>query len=164
MPVTTESELLRGLDEGEMRAVRALALAPVRLQAGEVLFHLGAAAESLFLIERGRISLTLPMRVDGREADLLVEEKVGGQVVGWSALIPPHRFTLKATAPVEGELLALPRVELLALFARRPEVGYRVTRNLAAIVGQRLHVFQAMWLRQMQRLVEGTGAWAGAGQ
>lgn len=161
MPLTTESELLQGLDEDDIRAVRALAVT-LRLRAGDALFDLGATAESLFLIERGRIALTLPMRVDGREADLLVEEKTAGQAVGWSALIPPHRFTLKATAPVESELLALPRDTLLALFDRRPEIGYRVTRNVAAIVGQRLHVFQAMWLRQMQRLVEGRDALAGA--
>jgi hypothetical protein len=27
-------------------------------------------------------------------------------------------------------------------------------RNLASVVGQRLQVFQAMWLREMQRFVE----------
>ena len=29
-----------------------------------------------------------------------------------------------------------------------------VMRNLASVVGQRLQVFQAMWLREMQRFVE----------
>jgi hypothetical protein len=33
-------------------------------------------------------------------------------------------------------------------------VGYAVTRNLAAVIGQRLQVFQAMWLREMQRVID----------
>jgi len=108
----------------------------------------------LFLIERGRISLTLPVQLQGREVDLMVEEKVAGQMVGWSALIPPHRFTLKAVAPVEAELLVLSRDALLEHFGTYSDVAYVVTRNIAAVVGQRLQVFQAMWLRQMQRVVE----------
>ena len=162
MIAAVESELLKDLDVGAARAVLALG-EPVHLAAGAVLFELGADANTLFLIERGRISLTLPMQVEGRAADLLVEEKAGGQVVGWSAVIPPHRFTLKAAAPVATELLAIPREALLTHFAGHPAVGYRVTRNIATIVGQRLQVFQAMWLRQMQRLVEPGSAegWVG---
>ena len=35
-----------------------------------------------------------------------------------------------------------------------PAAGYTVSLNLASVIGQRLHVFQAMWLREMQRAVE----------
>lgn len=82
---------------------------------------------------------------------MAVEERLPGQMVGWSGLVPPHRFTLNATAPLETELLALPRGALLAHFAAWPAVGYVVNQNLARIVGQRLQVLQAMWLREMQR-------------
>ena len=44
----------------------------------------------------------------GREEDVLIEEREAGQTLGWSALIPPHRFTLKATAPLDTDVLALP--------------------------------------------------------
>jgi hypothetical protein len=40
------------------------------------------------------------------------------------------------------------------MFSASPEVGYAVTLNLAAVIGQRLQVFQTMWLREMQRVVE----------
>ena len=77
-----------------------------------------------------------------------------GQTVGWSALIPPYRFTLRATAPLATEVISLPRGALCDHFLRRPEVGYMVTLNLAAVIGQRLQLFQAMWLREMERMVE----------
>jgi len=148
-----ESELLRDLGPQAATAVLSLAT-PVILSAGEVLFDLGDDADRLFLIERGRVSLTLPMKVQGRVVDVLVEEKAGGEVVGWSAIIPPHRFTLKAAAAVETSLLAIPRERLLARLAAEPTLGYSLTRAVSRIMGQRLQLFQAMWLRQMQRLLE----------
>ncbi len=146
-------ELLGGLTADRAAEVRALG-SPARLSTGETLFRLGTDAHSLYIIERGRIALTLPMRVREREEDVLIEERHPGQTVGWSALIPPHRFTLTATALVESEVLAVDHQALQAHFAARPEVGYIVMRNIATVVGQRLQVFQAMWLREMQRVVK----------
>lgn len=146
-------DLLAGLSHEE--AIELLALGSrVSLSSGEELFRMGTEANSLYLVERGRIALTLPMQVCGREEDVLVEERTPGQTVGWSALIPPYRFTLKATAPLETDVLAFTRSSLLEHFGQWPVVGYIVTRNVASVIGQRLQVFQAMWLREMQRLVE----------
>lgn len=124
------------------------------LPRGAVLFQLGDEATSLYLVERGSLALTLPMQVMGRQENVLIEERHAGQALGWSALIPPHKFTLTATAPFDAEVLALDRLLLLQFFADEPEAGYIVTRNVAEIIGQRLQVFQAMWLREMQRVVE----------
>ncbi len=148
-----QTDLLAGLAEGEIAEVMRLAT-PARLASGETLFHLGDTADAVYLVERGRIALTLPVRVAGREEDVLVEERAPGQMVGWSGLIPPHRFTLNAKAPLETELLALPRAALLEHFATRPTVAYTITRNVATVVGQRLQVLQAMWLREVQHLIE----------
>ena len=146
-------DLVKGLADADAAEVLALGVRS-RIESGGELFRLGAEATSLYVIERGRISLTLPLQVHGREEDILVEERLPGQTVGWSALIPPHRFTLKATAQLETDVLAFSRAGLMAHFATHPPVGYLVTHNLASVVGQRLQVFQAMWLREMQRVVE----------
>ena len=145
-------DLLAGIPPAEAQSVLALGTV-VNLGAGDVLFQLGDAADAVYLIRRGRIALTLPLQVGGEKQDVFIEERAPGQTLGWSALIPPFRFTLKATAPLETELLALPRVPLLEYFAERPHVAYAISLNLAAVIGQRLQVFQAMWLREMQRLV-----------
>jgi CRP/FNR family cyclic AMP-dependent transcriptional regulator len=148
-----ESDLLRGLSPDD--SSRILLLGTRRtLAPGEVVFGLGDEALTLYLVQEGRVDLTLPMRVEGRQEDVPVEERVPGQLLGWSALVPPHRFTLKATATTETELLALSREDLQGFFASNPEVGLAVMTNLATIVGQRFQVFQTMWLRQVQRAVE----------
>jgi CRP-like cAMP-binding protein len=148
-----QSELLWGLPADDSARVTALG-ARIRFAGGATIFDLGSEADTLYVLERGRVALTLPVQVGGRQEDILVEERQAGQTVGWSALIPPHRFTLKASALVETEALAFPRAALLELFSAEPAVGYAVTRNLAAVIGHRLTVFQAMWMREVQRMID----------
>jgi CRP-like cAMP-binding protein len=145
-------DIFDGLAADDASAVMALGFS-TRLQTGSVLFDLGSPADHLYVVERGRINLTLPMEVAGRHQDVLVEERLPGQMLGWSALVPPHRFTLKAIAPLESELITYSGIRLLEHFASKPAVGLQVMRNVAAVVGQRLQVVQAMWLREVQRAV-----------
>ena len=146
-------DLLKGLAQADVDETLALG-SRISLAGGDELFCLGAEADCLYLVSRGRINLTLPMQVRGKDQDVLVEERTPGQTVGWSALIPPYRFTLRATAPLATEVIALSRVALCDHFMQHPVVGYMVTLNLAAVIGQRLQLFQAMWLREMERMVE----------
>ena len=156
-------ELLNGLSSAEADQVLALG-SRVTVPSGGSLFRLGDPADRLFLTEHGRIRLTLPMLVRGREEDILIEEKAPGETVGWSALVPPYRFTLSATAPLETEVIALPRETLCAFCETSPAVGYKIGMNLAILVGQRLQLVQAMWLREVQRTVELRAAAAGEGR
>ena len=147
-------ELLNGLLSREIEQVLGLGTRLI-VPSGTELFRLGDPADRLFLTERGRIRLTLPMQVRGREEDIFVEERSPGQTVGWSALIPPYRFTLTATAPLlDAAVIALPREALREFLAANPAAGYKIALNLAVVIGHRLQMFQAMWLREMQRTVE----------
>jgi CRP-like cAMP-binding protein len=155
--MTARIELFEGLSDPDVADLRSLA-SRVTLQPGEVLFRIGNEADHLYLIEDGLIELTMPLQVGGRDEKVRIEERRAGQTLGWSTLVPPHRFTLDANAPLTTSLLAFPRDMLLAHFAGRPAVGYVVLRNVAVLVGQRLQVLQAMWLRQMQHMVNLTHA------
>ena len=148
-----QADLFTGLSPDEVRQALEFGTR-LTLTSGAELFHLGEAADRLYVIVRGRIRLSLPMMVRGHEEAVMVEERIPGQTVGWSALIPPYRFTLTGTAPLETEVIALSREALRAHFDACPSVGYTVTLNLAAVIGQRLELFQTMWMREMQRTVE----------
>jgi CRP-like cAMP-binding protein len=147
-----DTDLLRGLTAADASAIEALGH-PVALSAGDVLFPLGGDAECLYLIRRGRIVLTLPIRIDGHDQDVAVEDHEPGETLGWSALVPPHKFTLKGSAPLPSEVLAIPRAALLDYCSAHPAAGHVIGMNIAVIIGRRLQIFQAMWLRQMQRAV-----------
>ena len=149
----THPDLLAGLRADQARDVMALGQR-LLLSSGAELFHLGQEAEKLYVILRGRIRLTLPMTVRGSAEEVMVEERSAGQTVGWSALTPPYRFTLTASAPLETEVLTISRDKLLAHFTANPDVGQVVAMNVAGVIGERLQLFQTMWLREMQRTVE----------
>ncbi len=147
------ADLFKGLASAD--ADRLLALGKrMLLTSGAELFHLGDAADRIFVVARGRIRLTLPIQVRNREENVLVEECSPGQTVGWSGLIPPYRFTLTASAPLETEVIAFSREGLHRDFAAHPDTAHSFSLNLATVIGQRLQLFQAMWLREIQRLVE----------
>jgi CRP-like cAMP-binding protein len=152
-----EADILSGLEEDQANQVLVLG-SPRAYSVGEVVFDMGDEAKSLFLVRSGSVDLTLPLRVLGKEEDVAVEERVPGQMLGWSALVPPHRFTLKATVRAEAEFLVFPREHLLGFFSQQPDVGWKVMANVAEIMGQRFQVFQAMWLRQVQFSLESRNA------
>ncbi len=154
-------ELLSGLSPADVDSVLGLG-SHLSLKTGASLFQMGDPAESLFLIMRGRIRLTLPILVRDKEQEILIEERSQGQTVGWSALVSPYRFTLSASAPLETEVIALPREKLRAFCEASPEVGFKIAMNLAVVVSNRLQMVQAMWLREMQHIVELKASYVGA--
>jgi len=153
---TIESDLLRGMATEDRD--RVLSLGVIRKMAeGEVVFALGEETNGVYLLQSGRVNLTLPIRIEGRQQDVLVEERKEGQLLGWSGLVPPYRFTLQARTSVKTELLFFPRTDLEALFDDNPKIEAQLYANLARIIGQRLQVFQTMWLRGVQRGVADGG-------
>jgi CRP/FNR family transcriptional regulator, cyclic AMP receptor protein len=146
-------DLVEGLPSTDAASLLALG-SSIEVAGGDTLFRLGDGADAIYVIERGCVALRLPMEVAGHPHDVVVEERGPGQTVGWSGLIPPHRFTLEAVAVVDSVLIALPRAALVRHFEAHPALGWAVTQNLATIVGRRLQVIQAMWLREVQRLVQ----------
>lgn len=150
---TADWDLLEGIPREAVTRILALGSSKT-LPKGTVLFALGDQATHLFLVVGGRVNLTLPLRVGGAHQDGMVEERLPGQFLGWSGLIRPHQYTLQAVAEEETELLALPRTALLDLFSAEPALGYTILTNVAKVIGQRLQVFQTMWIREMQRSLE----------
>jgi len=150
-------ELLNGLSPSEVEQILKLGTRLI-VPSGTLLFRLGDTADRLFLIERGGIRLTLPMQIRGQEEDVLVEERSPSQTVGWSALIPPYRFTLSATASPDTEVIALPRESLREDLAAYPAAGCKIALNLAVVIGHRLQLFQTIWLREMERTVQARSA------
>ena len=150
---TPQTDLLQGLSPDEVEQALSLGTR-ITLASGKELFHLGQEADRLYIIARGRLRLTMPMQVRGRQENVLVEEQGPAETVGWSALIPPYRFTLTATAALETEVVALSREALRSLFSEYPAIGCTLSLNLAAVVGQRLQLFQAMWAREVERMIE----------
>jgi CRP-like cAMP-binding protein len=116
-----------------------------------VLFRMGEEATNLFFVRKGTVRLTLPLTVGGSSSHTTIGERGVGQLVGWSAIVPPHIYTLEASAAAEVECISLPRADVLDLLNAHHALGYRVFKNLARILGHQLQLSQTLWVRELQR-------------
>lgn len=149
------SALFRGLSAEQCEPFVAL-VSEQHLAPGQILFQLGQPADALFIVRDGVVDLTMPLSMQGRDRDVVVQEAGTGETVAWSALIEPYRFTMNARARTEVELLAFsPRAFRVAV-ARHPDAGVWIMTNLAKVIARRLQVMHAMWTRELQRTVHET--------
>lgn len=102
---------------------------------GKVLFHPGDAAESFVLILKGHLSLVIPA-LEGPELEL---QDIGpDQVVGWSWLIPPHRWTMLSRARSDIECLEFDGKSILTECEADPKFGLDFCRRFSSLMSERL--------------------------
>jgi len=137
---------------------RLAAIAEVHdLAPGDAITTEGQVAESLGVVLAGRVALRMLVPERGMVTILTVEP---GDIVEWSAIVPPYRGTADAIAIEPVRLLQLPgeRLRLLlradnALAASLyPRVLQAVSRRLSATRFQLLDLFaREEWTRQEVR-------------
>ncbi|WP_067474764.1 cyclic nucleotide-binding domain-containing protein [Actinomadura hibisca] len=102
---------------------------------GHRIFGKGEPAERFWLIGSGEVSLDL--RVPGR-GDLVVETLGPGTVLGWSWMVPPHRWRYRALVSQPGGALEFDGRLVRTLCAADPSFGYRLTTRLMSVLLDRM--------------------------
>ena len=146
MPETTEwlraVPLLHGLADDELDRLATIAR-PVTFAAGKRIFAPDGPAAECWLLRTGRVALDTP--VPGREP-VVVETLGPGDVLGWSWLMPPHRWHFGAVATEPVTALQLDADKLLAWFAAEPAFGYLLSYRFLAVMLDRLQHTRARLL------------------
>ena len=104
--------------------------------AGQVILRAGEPANSLFLIEEGKVSLEsnepgIPKR--------LVQTIGPGATLGWSWLYPPFTWRLQAQALEPTRVLRLDGGHVLVQCEADPKIGYEIMKRVSQVVIERLH-------------------------
>jgi len=129
-----EHPFFAGLDDASMDLVVGCAQ-NVRFRAGEVLFRTGEPANTFFVIREGRVALDVH---DPRRGSLQVAGAEAGEVVGWSWLVPPHRWVFDARAVTPVRAVALDGACLREKCATDPALGYALMQRVAHVMYERL--------------------------
>jgi len=104
-------------------------------EVGEFLVREGAPAKEFLLIVSGKVALEMSTP----ERPRLTIQTVGpGEVVGWSWLVPPRRWTLDGRALKTTRALDLDGEILRAALEAHPAEGYRFLSRLLPVVAERL--------------------------
>jgi hypothetical protein len=136
-----ESSLLRGLSPEQCQVVAAR-LQMRSLEAGETLFTEGDAAEGLFVLTRGSISILGPAR-NGRTQRYLGMSP--GMMLGETAMLDGGGRSATAVADTAAVVHLLRPGALYALEREQPAIAIRLYHNIAHHLSQRLRVISAVW-------------------
>ncbi|WP_284740498.1 Crp/Fnr family transcriptional regulator [Amycolatopsis sp. RTGN1] len=120
------------------RAKREVAFA-----AGERLCEEGRPADRLWVLESGRVEVDTA--VPGR-GDVVVQTLGPGELLGWSWLVPPHRWDFGARALTTVTAAELDGQLLRDLADADPAFGYALTRALFEVLAHRLRGTRARLL------------------
>jgi CRP-like cAMP-binding protein len=100
-----------------------------------VVLREGDLTQDLAVIGSGRVALRLRVPERGPTTILTLE---AGDVIGWSALLPPHRATSTVIALEASELILMDGEDLRAELAADPELAAAVYSALLEALARRL--------------------------
>jgi CRP-like cAMP-binding protein len=126
--------LTQGLSAAALHGLGRLAR-PRRLAAGDVLMREGEATASMSVVLAGRIALRMRVPERGLVTITTIEP---GDVVGWSAVVPPFRATSTAIALSDTELAELDGGALRAALDADADLAHEVYPVLLRAVARRL--------------------------
>jgi CRP-like cAMP-binding protein len=104
---------------------------------GEMLAREGDPADRFFLITRGKVALQVEAP---HRPPIVVQTVAEGGLVGWSWLVPPHRWKFSARAIGLTRVLAVSGEGLKELCEEDKETGYEIMKRVGHIMARRLEM------------------------
>ena len=135
-----ECELFKDLEDEELARV-AIICSEMDIAEGAPLFSEGQPAQQIYIVTQGKIALQKSVGQSywqSSRGSATVAFCHQDEIVGWSALVEPYRYTLSATAWEPCQLLGISARLLRTAMDLNPAIGYRVMRCLSQLMGRRL--------------------------
>jgi len=107
----------------------------VRFHTGEYLFREGEPADTFYVVRHGRVSLGARTPTGTRVVDTAEE----GEVLGWSWLVPPYRWTFDGRAVDDVRAVSFDGACLRGKCADDPVLGYDFLQRVLGVMSARLH-------------------------
>lgn len=104
--------------------------------ADDLLFRQGDAAENFYILVDGSIRIYVPS-ISGPA--LVVQVLGKDEVLGWSWLIPPYKWTFEARADRDSKVIAFDGKTLMQLCDKDTGFGYALMKRFTGLMSQRLH-------------------------
>ena len=103
--------------------------------AGTRVFNEGDPANTFNIIARGQVNIQYIL---GNGEHRTVDTLVAGDILLWSALIEPYYAKSVGTTTEQTQLIAIDAPKLARLCDQDPQVGYRLTMQVAKLLAHRL--------------------------
>ena len=122
--------LFEGMDEDALIKISQL-MNQATIHEGEVLTQKGEGAHSFYIILAGNYMVSFD---DGRAITL--HDK--GQIIGWSSIVTPFKYTGTAVALTPGEVLSMSSEDFRVLLQEDARISEKLMLKISAIISQRM--------------------------
>jgi CRP/FNR family cyclic AMP-dependent transcriptional regulator len=129
-----EHPFFAGLDPAALDLAAGCAV-NVHFRPGAFLFHEGEPAATFYVLRHGRVSLQMRTPT----TDVVLDTAHDGDVVGWSWLIPPYRWSFDARATEETTAIAFDGACLRGKCETDAALGYALLQRVVQVMSARLH-------------------------
>ena len=109
----------------------------VNFKAGEMILREGEEADKFYIIRQGRVAIDIPV---SKHRSITIQTIQGGDILGWSWLIPPYQHRFDARAVEDIRATALDGKCLRNKCEGNHDLGYELLKRLANVFTQRLEV------------------------
>jgi signal transduction histidine kinase len=133
-----KSEIFAELDERDLISIAGFCREE-NYQDGHIVLLEGQPANSMFIIERGKLALEKKVQI-GRHTtprNATIDYVGPGQIAGFSALTPPYLYATSAICIEPTRVLYIDAEQLRNYLHEQPKAGYPVMLKLAQLIGFR---------------------------
>ncbi len=147
--ILTSNPLFEGIESSALAKI-AVHSELISAENDSLIFTKGDIAIHLYFIVSGSVSLRMPIMILNGEKEIVLDVKHQGDMIGWSAIVPPHEFTMTARVAESCELLRISANELQSLCKQDNEIGYTIMSRIGTLIGSRLNQLERMFAKELQ--------------
>jgi len=136
--------IFRDLEEEELRTLLTITR-PVRFPRGEVILKEGEIGDTMYIMQEGMVEVSKSLimkwgREDYKDRDKILTKLSAEDhsIFGEVALFDQGKRTATVIALTDCYLLEITKDDFLKLADKNSRIGYKVTRNIARLLGSRL--------------------------
>lgn len=131
-----------GLTEPMLETLAGCAANEVH-QAGDLLFREGGDADKFYVVRHGIVAVEVT--IPGRGV-VTLQSLHEGDVLGWSWLVPPYRWTFDARARTAARVISLDAICLRKKLLEDHEMAYHLLTRFVGTMSERLHAARMQML------------------
>ena len=129
-----EHPFLAGFEASMLDRLAAFTV-PREFSKRAVIAHSGADADEFHLVVSGRAGIEI---IAAGVRPMVIATVHGGEVIGWSWFVEPHRWHFDVIALDTVHTLAIDAAQLRAACDADHELGYRLARRLTTVMAARI--------------------------
>jgi len=132
-------DFFKGLTDAQLQ--KLVSIATYESYAAETqIYNIGDPAVKLYIVKEGKLVLVMdsfkgPIRP---AKQVNVEFVLEGEWMGWSALVEPYKYTLRALCVEKSKLIALDAFALRKMLHDDTVLGFNIMQSVAKLIASRL--------------------------